>query len=85
MVSLCIFIFYFFSLIFTQSTGQYCDDNTVKASGQGTVSGLPDKAIIQLSFIEKGATTSDAVLGLSSKINQAVAILNKNGYNSYSS
>lgn len=49
------------SLAYSQiiaSSAQCCSDNTIKVSGTGTVSGLPDMATIQLHFNEKGQTSA---------------------------
>jgi uncharacterized protein YggE len=64
--------------------GSCPSDNTIQASGQGTVSGQADIAIIRLGFNEKGATSQEVVGALAAKVNQAVIILVRNGYNSTS-
>lgn len=43
---------------------------------------MPDIGVINLGFEEKGLKTEDAVRALSSKVNQALAILNDNGIGS---
>jgi uncharacterized protein YggE len=66
------------------ATNNCCQDNTIKASGEGKASGQPDMAVIGLRFSEKGLTSVEAVKKLSEKVNQAISILKANGYDSSS-
>jgi uncharacterized protein YggE len=80
-VTICILLA--LSLAYTQGNS-CCSDNTITVSGKGVASALPDKATITISFNEKGTTSADAVKALAKKVNQAIAILKANGYNSSS-
>lgn len=82
-------LFYVFLLIVFTHAQRYgpvivdnscCEDNTIKASGQGKASALPDMARVQLSFNEKGTTSAEAVQSLAAKVNQAISILKANNY-----
>ncbi len=81
-ISLCILLV--LSLAYTQASSGCCADNTIKVSGRGVSSALPDKATISISFSEKGTTSAEAVRALAKKVNQAIAILKANGYDSSS-
>ena len=57
-----------------------CQNNQIQTSGEGKASALPDMAVINLSFNEKGKTSADAVKALSAKVNKALTVLKANGY-----
>lgn len=78
-------IFYFFILLTfayddTISTGRTCClKNYIQVSGYGKSSSAADVAILNLSFDQKGKTSNDALNSLSGKVNEANALLKKNG------
>lgn len=70
----------FLVCLYAQTQSTCCESNTIKVSGDGKASALPDVAVLSLGFQESGQTSAEAVKALSAKVNQALNILKANGY-----